>query len=345
MLSPSFYTVDRILGDSHATQRLRARIVQSSRFRYSVLVTGPSGSGKELVARAIHAHSPRAERPLIPVNCAALHGDLFTSQMFGHVKGAFTGAQFASLGCFRAADGGTIFLDEIGELDLNLQSKLLRVLQERQVTPVGGAESIPVDVRVVAATNRNLEQEVREGRFRLDLFYRLNVVSMQVLSLKDRQEDIPVLAQYFLDKASLENGLERLRFSDAAFRLLETYHWPGNVRQLQNMVERAVVFATDTVLGPEHFTDVIENSATAFPTDEADFALDDHDATDNTLPFTGSGNTWPTLDQLERNHIERTLKEADYNQSGAARLLGVDRKLLARKIQKYGIALPIARRG
>jgi len=349
-------TVEQILGDSTPTQRLRKRIIQLAKFRYSVLVSGASGTGKELVARAIHSHSPRSQRPFIPVNCAALPSSLFASQLFGHVKGAFTGAACNSMGCFRAADGGTIFLDEIGELDLELQSKLLRVLQERQVTPVGSFDSIPVDVRIVAATNRNLEEEVRTGRFRLDLFYRLNVVSIETIPLKDRPKDIAVLAQSFLNRAAVENGTEYMTLSPAALELLQAYSWPGNVRQLQNLIERAVVFAHGNTLGPECFPDVIDGLSENVPTNR----LSRDEAAPLPPPLVGPARiepsvrplqhgmpavndpvptqqTWPTLEEIERTHIHRTLKEMCFNQSAAARMLGIDRKMLARKIRKYGL--------
>jgi DNA-binding NtrC family response regulator len=233
--------IDQIIGDSPWTQKVRKRISQVANYRYSVLISGPSGTGKELVARAVHTHGPRADKPFIPVNCAALPTGLFASQLFGHMKGAFTGAAFNAIGCFRAAEGGTIFLDEIGELDFELQAKLLRVIQERKVVPVGAHEGIPVDVRIVAATNRDLEAEVKAGRFRLDLFYRLNVVSIETASLASRPEDIEVLARHFLAKAAIENGDELKRLSPAAMSLLKAYDWPGNIRQLQNVLEGAIV--------------------------------------------------------------------------------------------------------
>ena len=203
-----------IVGRSSWTRSLRQNILQIARFGSNVLVTGPSGTGKELIARSIHQCSDRSAGPFVPVDCTALTGELFASHLFGHVAGAFTGANGERLGCFRVADGGTIFLDEIGELSGELQSKLLRTIQERVVTPVGSDRPVPVNVRIIAATNRNLLQEVGAGRFRLDLFYRLNVIALESMSLRDRPDDLEPLANHFLEKMSIENGLPRKRLSE-----------------------------------------------------------------------------------------------------------------------------------
>ena len=343
------FAIDHIVGNSAWTDRVRKRIVQIANYRYSVLISGPTGSGKELVARGVHAHSDRAGRPFIPVNCAAIPGGLFSSQLFGHVKGAFTGAHHSTLGCFRAADSGVIFLDEIGELDMECQGKLLRVLQERQVVPVGSHEGTPVDVRVIAASNRNLTKEVQAGRFRLDLFYRLNVLSIETVGLNDRVEDIEPLAKHFLARATFENGLPMKSISPAALALLETHHWSGNVRELQNLIERAVVFSETDVIGSEAFPKILdaqfnpngfplterrglsgEPAGSSVPANHLESVPECDEVTDD----------WPTLANVEENHIRKTLHETFYNQSAAARMLGVDRKLLSRKIKKYELALP-----
>lgn len=356
-------TSHQLVGRSAWTRATQKRISQVASYRSNVLVSGPSGTGKELVARALHDLSPRSDAPFVPINCAAIPHSLFSSQLFGHVKGAFTGAQHAALGCFRAAEGGTIFLDEIGELDLDLQAKLLRVLQDREVVPVGGHEGIPIDVRVVTATNRDLEVEVADGRFRLDLYYRLNVLLVPTIGLRRRPEDIEPLARHMLAKASIENGLPDKRLSSEALRLLEIYPWPGNVRELQNVMERAVLASEDDLIGPEVFQSIISLDGLAArelartehfikPTEPND---DGDQSEHRTVPIydlrptassDGSGrsrNQWLTLAEVEARHICQTLEEAFFNQTAAARLLGVDRKLLARKIKKYAIKLPRTR--
>ena len=349
--------LDQLVGESEWTKRVRDKIRQVAQHRYSVLVTGPSGTGKELVAKAVHLHSARSEQPFVPVNCATIPSGLFSSQLFGHVKGAFTGAQYAALGCFRAAHGGTIFLDEIGELDLDGQAKLLRVLQERVVTPVGGTEEIGVDVRTIAATNRNLVDEVREGRFRLDLYYRLNVLAIEMTPLASREADILPLANHFLAKTAVEGGMPLKELSEDAIELLKSYAWPGNVRELENQIERAVVMTDSDYICVDAFPDIFEKqfrTSLAMPdwrgdTDVADASeLPVRLATQTPVPRrepeTGPprrpAESWLTLAEVERRHLEQTLEKTYYNQSAAARLLDIDRKLLSRKIKRHKIEIP-----
>ena len=340
---------DQFVGNSSWIQQVQRRILQVSDYHSNVLITGPSGTGKELIARAIHTYGPRRERTFIPVNCAAIPSGLFASQLFGHVKGAFTGAENSALGCFRAADGGSIFLDEIGDLDLDLQAKLLRVLQDREVVPVGSHESIPIDVRVIAATNRNLEEEVRQSRFRLDLYYRLNVVSIEASALKKRVADIEPLAHHYLAKAAFDNGLPLKTLAPKALQLLQAYEWPGNVRELQNLVERAVLFAEGDTIEVEAFPDIIR--AKLYHRTDPNNLVDPrwHGKSPGTPAETEETEdrvdvSWPTLADVEREHIRKTLDECFYNQSAAARMLDVNRKLLARKVKKYSLEIS-SRRG
>jgi DNA-binding NtrC family response regulator len=285
--------------------------------RSTVLVQGESGTGKELVARAIHFSGDRGERPFVAVSCAALAETLLESELFGHEKGSFTGAVAQKKGKFELADGGTLFLDEIGDISPKLQVDLLRVLQERRFFRVGGTEEIAVDVRVIAATHRDLATEVREGRFRDDLFYRLNVINIRIPPLRERREDVPLLAQEFLDRLSHELGREVSGISEEALRVLMDHDWPGNVRELENAVERALVTCKAGVLGAEDLAFLSRPAAPA--------------TAGLSLP---SGLT---LQDLERQYITATLQRTQGNVKAAAEVLGIDRSTLYEKVKRYDI--------
>lgn len=327
-MTPTYFP--RLVGQSAWMSDTLERIEQVAPFRANVLVSGPSGTGKELVARAIHDASRCASGPFLPVNCAAIPHSLFDSQMFGHIKGAFTGAEYESLGCFRAATGGTLFLDEIGELDLDLQAKLLRVLQDRQVTPLGSQTPQPIDVRIVAATNRDLEKEVAEGRFRLDLYYRLNVIEIPTIALAQRVEDIEVLSSFLLHKACVENGVAAKTITSAAMMQLVRYNWPGNVRELQNLMERAALACPGDQLDVDSLEMVWNRKA--LPSADSIVLPPRPARLSHDVP---AESDWKSLEDVEAEHIARTLDRVELNKSAAARLLKIDRKRLDRKIEKY----------
>jgi transcriptional regulator with PAS, ATPase and Fis domain len=274
----------------------------------TVLITGESGTGKELCARAIHAASPRHYNPLVVIHCGALAETLLESELFGHEKGAFTGAQYRKKGSFEVAEGGSVFLDEVGDISLKTQTDLLRVLQEREITRVGSTHPIQVDFRCIAATNKKLEQLIEEGRFRPDLFYRLNVFQIQLPALRDRKGDIPILVEHFVRKFSASMNKRINRVSPAAMALLDRYQWPGNVRELENAVERAMVVAQEPEIREE------------------DFAL--------RLPL--AEHQPRTLEDIERAHILAVLEDCKGNQTLAAEVLDIDRVTLHNKLKKYG---------
>jgi two-component system response regulator PilR (NtrC family) len=314
----SRWTAGQLIGKSAAMDRLRDLVKRVADSTTSVLITGESGTGKEMVARALHFQSPRAEAPFVVLNCGAVPENLIESELFGHVKGAFTGATAAKEGLFRAADGGTLFLDEVGELPPTLQVKLLRVLQDRKVRPVGGSTEVEVDVRVLAATNRDVEAEVQAGTFREDLFYRLNVIRIGVPPLRERPEDIPVLAGYFLEKHAALQG-RPLKFSEDAIRWLAQQSYPGNVRELENIVERGVTLCRGHTVQRE---DLGDSHPVAKPSGlsqipEGSFDLDEY------------------LTQVERELLFRALDQAGGVRKKAAELLGMSFRQFRYRLAKH----------
>jgi Nif-specific regulatory protein len=294
-------------------------IAQVAKSDTTVLIRGESGTGKELVAHAIHYNSLRAANPFIKVNCAALPETIIESELFGHEKGAFTGAIQQRKGRFELAHGGTIFLDEIGDLSPTTQIKLLRVLQEREFERVGGTVTLKTDVRVIAATNRNLEELISQGKFRQDLYYRLNVISIHIPPLRERKTDIPLLVDYFIDKYSKANRKKIKRISTSAIDMLMAYHWPGNVRELENCIERAVLLANDEVIHGHHLPPTLqtaEASGTRY-----------------------RGTLQAALDNLERELILDTLKSYRGNMAKAARELGITERVMGLRVKKHGIDL------
>jgi len=294
-----------------------------AQYNTTVLIYGDSGTGKELIARGIHFIGERSKKPLVPVNCGGIPENLLESELFGYVKGAFTGADKNKKGLFQEADGGTIFLDEIGELPLSLQVKLLRVLQENEIRPVGDSKTMQIDVRVIAATAKNLEEEVRKGMFREDLFYRLNVLPIKLPPLRDRPEDIPLLSQHFIDRFSISLDKEIKGITSAAMSILLKHSWPGNVRELENVIERAVVLAEETNLVPENFpSDLGKESVT----DKMDDSLEEY-----------SLKTAQKV--LEKRLITRALEATGGNRTRAARLLEISHPSLLSKIKTYNIMM------
>jgi two-component system response regulator HydG len=308
--------IEGIVGDSPAIRELTSLIQQVADNDATVLITGESGTGKELVARAIHAQSPRKDAPFVAVNCAAMPASLLESELFGHVRGAFTDAKRSRPGLFVQAGSGTLFLDEIGEMPLEMQVKLLRVLQERKVRPVGGDEEVSFDARVVTATNRDLESEVEEKRFREDLFYRINVVAIPVPPLRARGGDVLVLAQYFLRKIASRTGKPVEGISAEAARKLADYDWPGNVRELENCMERAVALCRLSEITVDDLPDKVK----------------DHQSSRMVIA-TDAPEELITLEEMERRYVRQVLGAVGGNKTHAARVLGIDRRSLYRRLE------------
>jgi two-component system, NtrC family, nitrogen regulation response regulator GlnG len=336
-------SLEGIVGGSPAMQQIFKAVGRVAGTELTVLLRGESGTGKELVARAVHENSRRKGRPFVPVNCAAIPRELLESELFGHEKGAFTGAIAARRGRFEQAEGGTVFLDEVGDMDLSLQTRLLRVLQERRIERLGGEGSVPVDVRIVAATNQDLEAAVRQRSFREDLFYRLNVVTIHLPPLRDRREDIPSLVTHFLGRFALEQGATPKLVGSEALERLVAHRWPGNVRELENVVKRAAALTPTSLVLPEQLPEAIRSGVAAeegagvgagFPVawirgemvrlkDSLDGRLHDH-----------------FMACLERPLLELLLRRTGGNQVKAAELLGINRNTLRKRITELGISLP-----
>jgi two-component system response regulator HydG len=314
------YDFSAIVGSSRAVTELIEAATRAAAVDSTVLITGSSGTGKELVARAIHSNGPRRDKPFFSLNCAAIAKDLVESELFGHEKGAFTGATAMKPGLFEMANQGSVLLDEIGDMPLDLQAKLLKVLEDREVRRIGGREMIPIDVRVIAATNKDLAQEITHKRFRDDLFYRLNVVRIDIPPLRKRKEDILPLANHFLNIFAVQMHKTITGFTPDAVHALQQYHWPGNVRELRNVVERAVLeVGSRTVI------------------DKIDLPANVQDTEIRMPKLKPSGKLSEMVEQLEHEIISAVLKETGGNRSEAARTLGVSRQGLLKKINRYGI--------
>jgi two-component system nitrogen regulation response regulator GlnG len=344
----SFRSGEALVGRTPAMLELFKTIGRVAASDAAVLILGESGTGKEVIARAIHYHSRRREGPFVAVNMTALPSELIEAELFGHERGAFTGAVEARSGRFREAQGGTLLLDEIGDLPLALQAKLLRVLQERVVSPLGGRQAVPIDVRIIASTHRDLDELVREGRFREDLYFRLNVVPLRITPLRDRRADIPLLVAHFVERFADELGLPRRWPTESALERLKSRPWPGNVRELENAIKRALVLASGEVITPEdieHATATTRGSS-ARPGASSDWAelarreIAEHFASlspDSAEAEDATGPYWSFVSRLERSIIREALHRSHNNQIQAARLLGINRNTLRKKIAELAI--------
>jgi len=299
-----------IIGESKEIKKVYRLIEKAASTPVNVLISGESGTGKELVARAIHYNSDRRSSPFVPVNCTAIPDNLIESELFGHVKGAFTGANTNRTGFFKMADGGTIFLDEIGDASMNLQSKLLRVIQNKEILMLGSSRIHKIDTRIIAATHKNLQELVKKGLFREDLFYRINIIDIMLPSLHERQSDILILLSYFVNKISKDAHKHPINFSDRALQILTRYKWPGNIRELENLVQKLVVIKEGDII---HVFDLPENMRSSF-----NISSDEN----------------KTLIQMECEHILNVLKSVDGNKTKAAKILNIDRKTLREKMKK-----------
>jgi two-component system, NtrC family, response regulator PilR len=319
----------KMLGDSPAIQELRITIAKLARSQAPVYISGESGVGKELVARLIHEQGPRAVGPFVPVNCGAIPSELMESEFFGHKKGSFTGAQVDKDGLFQTAQGGTLFLDEVAELPIHMQVKLLRVIQEKAVRPIGGRAEVPVDVRILSATHKNLAKLVEANQFRQDLFYRINVIELRVPPLRERREDVPKLAGRVLERLGTDNGQSAAKLTPEALAALLSYAFPGNVRELENVLERAVALCENNTIKPDDLRLTPQSSSDA-PVARMEEEEDDAESG-------GEGGLDSYISNLEREAIMKALQETRYNKTAAAKKLGITFRALRYKLKKLGI--------
>jgi DNA-binding NtrC family response regulator len=317
------YNFENIVGKSEPMLRIFDLVAQVAPSRSTVLLQGESGTGKELIAKAIHLNSPRRDRSFVPVNTGSMPSDLLESTLFGHVKGAFTSAIASKKGLFEIADRGTLFLDEIGNMSMDTQSKILRVLQDRKFMHLGGVHELQADVRIIAATNVDLKQHVRDGKFREDLFYRLNVITVDLPPLRQRKEDIPLLVEFFLQKYAEENDRPAMRVTPEALRALLTYSWPGNVREVENVIERAVVLSAGPEIGIDLLVDNIAGRGTSFPR----------------LEHRGDASLFDIVEDYERHIIVDMLDKCNWNQTDAAERFRVPLSTLNQKIKRLSIEI------
>jgi DNA-binding NtrC family response regulator len=317
------YNFENIVGKSEPMLRIFDLVAQVAPSRSTVLLQGESGTGKELIAKAIHLNSPRRDRSFVPVNTGSMPSDLLESTLFGHVKGAFTSAIASKKGLFEIADRGTLFLDEIGNMSMDTQSKILRVLQDRKFMHLGGVHELQADVRIIAATNVDLKQHVRDGKFREDLFYRLNVITVDLPPLRQRKEDIPLLVEFFLQKYAEENDRPAMRVTPEALRALLTYSWPGNVREVENVIERAVVLSSGPEIGIDLLADNIAGRGTSFPR----------------LEHRGDASLFDIVEDYERHIIVDMLDKCNWNQTDAAERFRVPLSTLNQKIKRLSIEI------
>ena len=319
----------KLVGQSTQISKLKEQIAKLARSQAPVFISGESGSGKELVARSIHAMGPRQDKEFVAINCGAIPSELMESEFFGHRKGSFTGANSDKTGLFQAADGGSLFLDEIADLPLHMQVKLLRAIQEKSVRPVGSESEVPVDVRLLSATHKNLDEEVTKGNLRQDLYYRINVIELHVPSLRERRNDIPLLAEHYLELIARENGMHKAGISDDALALLQEYDFPGNVRELENILQRALALAEDNVIKAYDLPS-LKNRSEEAPVDpvqetrdqialEDDFSLEKH------------------LEKIEKAAIEKALEETRWNKTAAAKKLGMTFRSFRYRLKKLGV--------
>ncbi len=323
-----FYSFSNIIGKSPAMKSLFEKILTVAPTDVTVLITGESGTGKELIANAIHQNSPRKNNIFLPINCAAIPGEILESELFGHEKGAFTGAVSQKMGKFELASNGSLFLDEIGEMSLDLQAKLLRIIEQKEFMRVGGNKLIKVKTRIIAATNQNLEELVRSGKFREDLYFRLKVVHLKIPPLRERKGDIPLLVNHFIKKFGEIHNKPGISISPDALKILEHYPWPGNVRELQNLIESLVIFSTDNIISPNHLPDeVIEKSS--YKTEIKQQTIPDLE--DSVIIKLGE-----PLEEIEKRVILKTLRKFNGNKTHTAKALGIGLRTLHRKLKEYG---------